>query len=103
MGDQGSVLIKEKDPAKHRAFEVKLFTNPNGVIDNDNEVGAKEMGKVGRGVGEGLSVTATSVTLKVIRRQTASLPLLNAQHPIRLVLSSYYWWNDNGLGVPGPW
>ncbi|KAI5786947.1 alpha amylase [Pyronema domesticum] len=26
MGDQGSVLVKDKDVAKHRAFEVKLFT-----------------------------------------------------------------------------
>ncbi|KAI9997159.1 hypothetical protein PInf_000595 [Phytophthora infestans] len=26
MGDSGSVLIKDKDVAKHRSFEVKLFT-----------------------------------------------------------------------------
>jgi len=58
MGDQGSILIKEKDPAKHRFFEVKLFTSPNGVTDNDNE------------------------------------------HPIRLVLSSYYWTAEGSLGVP---
>jgi alpha-amylase len=26
MQDKGSVLIKDKDPAKHRAFEVQLFS-----------------------------------------------------------------------------
>lgn len=37
MADQGSVLIKDNDIPRHRGFEVKLFTNPNGVSDNDNE------------------------------------------------------------------
>jgi alpha-amylase len=30
MGDQGSVLIKDQDVAKHRAFEVELFTRTDG-------------------------------------------------------------------------
>eukprot|EP00004_Rigifila_ramosa_P004542 TRINITY_DN15041_c0_g1_i1.p1 TRINITY_DN15041_c0_g1~~TRINITY_DN15041_c0_g1_i1.p1 ORF type:complete len:639 (-),score=137.14 TRINITY_DN15041_c0_g1_i1:39-1736(-) len=37
MGDQGSVLVKEKDVDKHRSFEIKLFTNPNGAYDNNND------------------------------------------------------------------
>lgn len=30
MGDQGSVLIKDQDVAKHRSFEVKLFSRADG-------------------------------------------------------------------------
>lgn len=30
MGDKGSVLIKDKDVAKHRAFEVQLFSRTDG-------------------------------------------------------------------------
>ena len=41
----------------HRSFEVKLFENPNGVTDNDNDF------------------------------------------PIRLVLSSFYWYNQSA-GIP---
>ena len=37
MHDSGSVLVKDKDVAKHRAFEVKLFEAPYGVTDNDND------------------------------------------------------------------
>jgi alpha-amylase len=36
MGDQGCILVKTHDVATHRMFEVKLFTNPNGALDNDN-------------------------------------------------------------------
>lgn len=37
MGDQGCVLVKGCDVPTHRGFEVKLFTNPNGAQDNDND------------------------------------------------------------------
>ncbi|KAH0787915.1 Alpha amylase, catalytic domain containing protein [Histomonas meleagridis] len=38
MHDQGCVLVKGCEPAKHRAFEVKLFTDPYGNnVDNDND------------------------------------------------------------------
>lgn len=37
MQSQGCVLIKDCDEASHRAFEVKLFSNPNGASDNDNQ------------------------------------------------------------------
>eukprot|EP01116_Phalansterium_solitarium_P024025 TRINITY_DN8669_c0_g1_i1.p1 TRINITY_DN8669_c0_g1~~TRINITY_DN8669_c0_g1_i1.p1 ORF type:complete len:872 (-),score=231.66 TRINITY_DN8669_c0_g1_i1:183-2798(-) len=37
MGDQGTVLVLTKDVPLHRSFEVKLFTNPNGITDNDND------------------------------------------------------------------
>ncbi len=30
MGDQGSVLVREKDVPKHRGFEVELFTRTDG-------------------------------------------------------------------------
>jgi alpha-amylase len=30
MGDQGSVLVKDQDVAKHRNFEVNLFTRTDG-------------------------------------------------------------------------
>jgi alpha-amylase len=36
MGDQGCVLIKGCQVNDHRNFEVKLFQNPNGVQDNNN-------------------------------------------------------------------
>jgi len=36
MGDQGCVLIEGCAVLVHRAFEVKLFQNPNGVVDNIN-------------------------------------------------------------------
>lgn len=37
MGDQGTVLVVAKNVPLHRSFEVKLFTNPNGASDNDND------------------------------------------------------------------
>eukprot|EP00727_Mastigamoeba_balamuthi_P001303 m51a1_g1117 hypothetical protein (851) ;mRNA; f:163061-166336 len=37
MAYWGSVLIKDRDVAAHRGFEVKLFTSPNGATDNDND------------------------------------------------------------------
>eukprot|EP00727_Mastigamoeba_balamuthi_P001792 m51a1_g1161 hypothetical protein (861) ;mRNA; r:330037-333715 len=37
MAGEGSVFIKERDVAAHRGFEVKLFSNPNGAADNDND------------------------------------------------------------------
>jgi len=39
MHDQGSVLVKDKNPDKHRKFEIKLFEDPygNGDVDNDND------------------------------------------------------------------
>jgi alpha-amylase len=37
MGDQGSVFIKDKNIDAHRNFEVKLFTNPNGASNNDDD------------------------------------------------------------------
>lgn len=37
MGDQGCVLIENCDADTHRGFEVKLFENPNGANDNDND------------------------------------------------------------------
>jgi alpha-amylase len=30
MQDKGSVLVKEKDVAKHRGFEVQLFSRTDG-------------------------------------------------------------------------
>jgi alpha-amylase len=36
MHDQGSVLVKTHDIDAHRGFEVKLFQNPNGAVDNSN-------------------------------------------------------------------
>ncbi len=38
MGDQGCVLIKDCGSVdKHRSFEVKLFSSPNGAQDNNND------------------------------------------------------------------
>jgi alpha-amylase len=37
MGDAGCVLIKGCDVGTHRDFEVKLFTSPNGVRDNNED------------------------------------------------------------------
>jgi alpha-amylase len=37
MHGEGSVLVKDKDPDKHRFFEVKLFENPYGVNNNADE------------------------------------------------------------------
>jgi alpha-amylase len=37
MGDDGSVLVKDRDPDKHRQFEEILFQNPYGAQDNDND------------------------------------------------------------------
>merc|ERR1711988_647254 len=37
MGNAGCVLIKGCDEAKHRSFEVQLFTNPPGARDNNND------------------------------------------------------------------
>jgi alpha-amylase len=37
MGNTGCVLIKGCSVDDHRAFEVQLFTNPNGASDNDND------------------------------------------------------------------
>ena len=37
MQGHGSVLVIEKDIAKHRHFEKKLFLDPNGASDNDND------------------------------------------------------------------
>ena len=38
MGDQGCVLIKDCGSFdEHRQFEIKLFSNPNGAIDSDND------------------------------------------------------------------
>jgi len=37
MGDTGCVLIKGCPESDHRGYEVKLFTNPNGAHDNDND------------------------------------------------------------------
>ena len=37
LHDEGCVLVKGCAPEKHRGFEVKLFTNPNGATDNDND------------------------------------------------------------------
>jgi alpha-amylase len=30
MGDSGSVLVKEKNIDKHRAFEIQMFTRSDG-------------------------------------------------------------------------
>ena len=57
MGDQGCVLVEDCTAEVHRAFEVKLFDNPNGAQDNDNDF------------------------------------------PIRMVLSSFYWYNGS-YGIP---
>ncbi|OHT08399.1 Alpha amylase, catalytic domain containing protein [Tritrichomonas foetus] len=35
--DKGCVLVKGCDVSTHRNFEIKLFTNPEGVSDNDND------------------------------------------------------------------
>eukprot|EP00948_MAST-09A_sp_MAST-9A-sp1_P000980 g980.t1 len=37
MGNDGCVLIKNCPVDEHRNFEIKLFTNPNGADDNDND------------------------------------------------------------------
>jgi alpha-amylase len=37
MGNQGTVLVIEKDISLHRQFEEQLFTNPNGASDNNND------------------------------------------------------------------
>jgi len=37
MQNAGSVLVKDRDIPKHRAFEIELFTNPPGSSDNDND------------------------------------------------------------------
>lgn len=37
MGDQGTVLVIDKQIDLHRMFEEKLFTNPNGASDNSND------------------------------------------------------------------
>ena len=37
MHDEGCVLVKGCEPDKHRAFEVKLFTDPKGAINNDDD------------------------------------------------------------------
>jgi len=37
MGDQGTVLVIAKNVDLHRSFEVKLFSNPNGANNNDND------------------------------------------------------------------
>eukprot|EP00735_Rhodelphis_limneticus_P007982 TRINITY_DN2070_c0_g1::TRINITY_DN2070_c0_g1_i1::g.21848::m.21848 TRINITY_DN2070_c0_g1::TRINITY_DN2070_c0_g1_i1::g.21848 ORF type:complete len:851 (+),score=246.46,sp/P00690/AMYP_PIG/31.71/8e-38,Alpha-amylase/PF00128.19/1.1e-15,EGF_2/PF07974.8/6.2e-05,EGF_2/PF07974.8/2,EGF_2/PF07974.8/1.5e+04,EGF_2/PF07974.8/1.5e+04,DSL/PF01414.14/6.9e+02,DSL/PF01414.14/0.21,DSL/PF01414.14/1.9e+03 TRINITY_DN2070_c0_g1_i1:67-2553(+) len=37
MHDKGSVLVKDKDVAKHRSFEVRLFDSPYGASDNKND------------------------------------------------------------------
>jgi len=58
MGDDGCVLIKGCDVSEHRNFEVKLFENPNGAQDNDNDF------------------------------------------PIRVVLSSFFWYNNGVQGIP---
>jgi len=36
MGSEGCVLVEGCSVSTHRSFEVKLFENPNGVYDNDN-------------------------------------------------------------------
>jgi len=58
MGDQGTVLVIAKNVPTHRQFEVKLFTNPNGASDNNND------------------------------------------YPIRAVLSSYYFPQNEARGIP---
>ncbi|KAL0240977.1 hypothetical protein GEMRC1_006213 [Eukaryota sp. GEM-RC1] len=57
MHDRGCVLVKDCEESVHRAFETRLFMNPYGVTDNNN------------------------------------------QYPIRLVLSSFYWYKDS-FGIP---
>ncbi|PRP89569.1 hypothetical protein PROFUN_00833 [Planoprotostelium fungivorum] len=37
MQDWGCVLVKGCTPEKHRAFEVRLFQDPNGATDNDDD------------------------------------------------------------------
>lgn len=37
MGPFGCVLVKNCPPNDHRNFEVRLFQNPNGVGNNDND------------------------------------------------------------------
>ena len=37
MHDDGSVLVKDRNPEKHRKFERKLFVDPSKVEDNDND------------------------------------------------------------------
>eukprot|EP00945_MAST-04E_sp_MAST-4E-sp1_P002980 g2980.t1 len=58
MGNDGCVLIKGCSVQDHRAFEVKLFTSPNGASDNNNDF------------------------------------------PIRVVLSSFYWYGNQLQGIP---
>jgi alpha-amylase len=38
MHDQGCVLVKGCEPAKHLAFEVKVVDGPYSVKDNDNDL-----------------------------------------------------------------
>jgi alpha-amylase len=38
MYDQGCVLVKGCEPAKHLAFEVKVVDDPYSVKDNDNDL-----------------------------------------------------------------
>jgi len=58
MGDQGTVLVIAKNVPLHRQFEIKLFINPNGATDNNNDF------------------------------------------PIRAVLSSYYFPQNEAKGIP---
>jgi alpha-amylase len=37
MGPFGCVLVKDCSENQHRDFEVRLFSNPNGVSNNDND------------------------------------------------------------------
>ncbi|KAK2943058.1 putative Pancreatic alpha-amylase [Blattamonas nauphoetae] len=37
LHDKGCVLVKDCAPAKHRAYEVKLFEDPYEITDNDND------------------------------------------------------------------
>eukprot|EP00823_Brevimastigomonas_motovehiculus_P006138 TRINITY_DN4910_c0_g1_i1.p1 TRINITY_DN4910_c0_g1~~TRINITY_DN4910_c0_g1_i1.p1 ORF type:complete len:625 (+),score=121.29 TRINITY_DN4910_c0_g1_i1:72-1946(+) len=62
MGSEGCILIKScSSISEHRQFEIKLFTNPNGAIDNMNDF------------------------------------------PIRLLLSSFYFNNEQAMGIPDGW
>jgi alpha-amylase len=37
MAGNGCVLVKDCDANTHRNFEMRLFENPNGVNNNDND------------------------------------------------------------------
>jgi len=37
MANFGCVLVKNCPPAEHRNFEIRLFSSPNGVGNNDND------------------------------------------------------------------